>query len=194
MKIPILRQIDKQDIQKFIDFWSKLYPNSETLEKLYSEIILKKQFEENDIQRLFEWKNQMALSRRKQESLDRNIKAKLKVINMLKTQDPFTLSEFHYNFEKLSAVWKIFLLHIIKPDKYPIYDQNINRTYNFIHGLEYKNLSANTMTDKEKENFYFNTYLKFIDELAGLNLKTVDEAFFAFGQFIRNKENQRLFE
>jgi hypothetical protein len=37
MKIPILRQIDKQDIQEFIDFWSKLYPNSETLEKLYSD-------------------------------------------------------------------------------------------------------------------------------------------------------------
>ena len=193
MKLPILRQIDQSYLKDFIDFWSKLYSNTPELEKIYSETIRKPQFDENDIQELFKWKNGMTLSKEKQSSLDKKIKIKLPLINELKIQNPFRLSDFQENFE-LSAVWKIFLLHIIKPDKYPIYDQNINRAYNFIHGLEYKNLSADSMTDKDKETFYFETYMKFVDKLEGFNLKTLDQAFFAFGQFIRNKENQKLFE
>lgn len=74
------------------------------------------------------------------------------------------------------------MLHIIKPKKYPIYDQHIHRTYNFIHDLEWQKIT-NTISDKAKLEFYFNTYLQFINELDNLNLKELDEASFLLDSF-----------
>jgi hypothetical protein len=192
MKLPTLHQTNSNDIKSFTDFWSKLYYYP--LENLYNETISKIQFEDNDIQRLFIWKNGMTLSNGKQSSLDKKIKSKLKLINSLKTAKALTLSDFLDNFIGLTAVWKIFLLHTIKPDTYPIYDQHIHRAYNFIHGHEYKDISSSAISDTDKEKFYFDTYKPFIDTLTGFNLKKVDEAFFAFGQFLKTNGNARLVE
>lgn len=133
----------------------------------------------------------MKLSERKQLSVDTNVKAKIEIINRYKVNSNWTLDDFQINFKDLSAVWKIFLLHIIKPDMYPIYDQHINRTYNFIHGLSYKGISS-TMPNLEKEKFYFEIYLPFIKGLHGYKLKSIDEAFFSFGQFINTNKNESL--
>ena len=184
--LPILVNSKQSDITSFIEFWSKLY--SYPSENLYNETIIKEQYEIDDIQRLFIWKNGMKLSRKKQQSLDLKIKPKLTLINKLKQNDDWSIDDFQSEFRDLSAVWKIFLLHIIKPKVYPIYDQHINRTYNYIHTLPYTEISAN-MSNKNKEYFYFNTYLNFIKEQSDLNLKKFDEAFFAFGKFINTNNN-----
>jgi hypothetical protein len=189
-KLPIFQISNQNDIGVFIDFWKKLY--FYPLENLYNETIVKKQFDIEDIQRLFIWKNGMKLSEKKQFSIDTKIKAKIEIINSYKAANTLTIKDFQDNFKELSAVWKIFLLHIIKPDLYPIYDQHINRTFNFIHGLSYKDISS-TMPNIDKENFYFNTYLPFIRSLNGHKLKNIDEAFFSFGQFINTNKNEILF-
>ena len=134
----------------------------------------------------------MKLSKKKQISLEEKIIVKLPLINELKLQNPFRLSDFKEKFES-SAVWKIFLLHIIKPDNYPIYDQHINRAYNFIHGLDYNIISAYSMTDKEKENFYFETYMKFVDKLEGFNLRKLDQAFFCIWTIHQDKRKSKAF-
>lgn len=121
---------------------------------------------------------------KKQESFEVKILSKLEIINKLK-EEAINLDEFQESFNNLSAVWKIFLLHIIKPRKFPIYDQHIHRAYNYIHGLDYQNISADSITDKQKEEFYFNTYCKFIESLNDINLKELDEAFVSFGQFLK---------
>ena len=185
-------EIKKQtNINSFIDFWSRLY--SYPLENIYNKTIIKKQFEIDDIQRLYIWKNGMKLSNKKQQSLDLKIKAKLALINKYKQNDNWSIEDFQNEFEDLSAVWKIFLLHIIKPEIYPIYDQHIHRAYNFIHKLPYSKISA-SLTNKNKEHFYFNTYLKFVNKLKDVNLKKFDEAFFAFGKFINSNNNIILFK
>lgn len=169
----------------FIDYWSKFYDYP--LESLYNERILKPSFDTEDLQQLFIWKNGMRLSAGKQKSLEVKILSKLKIINELKAKNEIDLIEFQTNFNDLTAVWKIFLLHIIRPDKFPIYDQHINRAYNYIHGLDYKMISAYSMTNKSKEYFYFNSYLDFVNSLGNIDLKVLDEAFFSFGQFINTK-------
>jgi hypothetical protein len=189
-KLPVLQLIHQNDLRIFIDFWKKLY--FYPLENLYNKTIVKRQFDIDDIQQLFIWKNNMKLSEVKQLSLDTKVKAKLKIINSYKADATWTVTDFQNNFKELSAVWKIFLLHIIKPDLYPIYDQHINRTYNFIHGLSYKEISAN-MPNPDKEKFYFDTYLPFIQGLNNCDLKSIDEAFFSFGQFINTNKNEILF-
>ena len=188
---PILELKKETDINSFIDFWSKLYYYP--LENLYNETIIKKQFEIDDIQRLYIWKNGMNLSKKKQQSLDLKIKPKLILINDYKQNDDWSIEDFQNEFGDLSAVWKIFLLHIIKPEIYPIYDQHINRAFNYIHELPYSEISAN-ISNKNKELFYFNTYLEFVNKLKDVNLKKFDEAFFAFGKFINTNNNIILFQ
>ena len=184
MNLPILK-IENSNLVEFINYWSKLY--NYPLEALYNERISKKEFDKEDLQELFIWKNGMKLSAGKQKSLENKILSKQKIINDLKQKENIELKEFQKHFNELSAVWKIFLLHIIKPNKFPIYDQHINRAFNYIHGRDFHNISASSMTNKSKEEFYFNTYLEFIESLNGIDLKALDEAFFAFGQFINTK-------
>ena len=184
MNLPILK-LENTDLVEFISYWSRLYDYP--LESLYNERIFKQKIEEEDLHQLFIWKNGMKLSAGKQKSFEDKILSKLEIINELKSKEIIDLEEFQRHFNNLSAVWKIFLLHIIRPNKFPIYDQHINRAFNYIHGLDFQNISANSMTNKSKEEFYFNTYLEFIESLNDINLKALDEAFFAFGQFINTK-------
>ena len=133
----------------------------------------------------------MKLSVLKQKSLDTKIKAKLTIINIFKKSDNIDIEAFKKEFKKVSAVWEIFLLHIIKPNKYPIYDQHIHRTFLFIHNEDWSNIQ-NTKNDKVKEKFYFERYLPFIEAQNIKDLKKLDEAFFAFGQFLNTRNYSKL--
>jgi len=111
----------------FVQIWSHYYEDPN--EDKYSVAIKKKQFTDSDVKHLFIWKNGMPLSKLKEKSL-RQIQDKLTLINGLKTH--FSIEEFKSQFENLSSIWKIFLLHIINPMKYPIFDQHVCRAYYFI--------------------------------------------------------------
>lgn len=187
LNMPILKTIQPNDFQAFVELWSKVYfyKNSEK----YSNNIGLEKLENNNLIELYEWKNGMELSPKKDISFQ-NILLKIDQINKFK--EDFDLDEFKREFGKMSAVWKIFLLHIIRPFKYPIYDQHIHRAYNFLQ----KNFARidNTISNKDKENFYFNTYLPFINDYKDIELKKLDEAMFAFGRFLKQPNNQHLLE
>ena len=184
MNLPILK-VENSNLVEFISYWSKLYDYR--LEPLYNDRILKQTFDNEDLLQLFTWKNGMNLSANKLKAFETKILSKLDIINDFKLGNETKLEKFQGEFYNLSAVWKIFLLHIIQPDRFPIYDQHIHRTFNYIHGFEFQNISASSMSNRSKEEFYFNTYLKFVKSLQGVDLKILDEAFFAFGQFINTK-------
>jgi hypothetical protein len=177
------------NIDAFINSWSKLYSYSN--EDIYSKSITKELLTTTDIQNLYKWKNGMKLSVLKQKSLDTKIKDKLSIINAFKKSDSIDVEAFKIEFKKVSAVWKMFLLHIIKPSKYPIYDQHIHRAFLFIHNEDWSNI-ANTMSDKAKEQFYFERHLPFIESQNIKDLKKLDEAFFAFGQFLNTRNYSTL--
>jgi hypothetical protein len=135
----------------------------------------------------------MRLSDLKQKSLEQNILRKLHMINWFKSNENVDLENFRKEFNTLSTVWKIFLLHIIKPNQYPIYDQHIHRTFLFIHERDHTNLSNTYINNKDKETFYFKEYLPFIKNNNIKDIKKLDEAFFAFGQFLNTKNYSNLF-
>lgn len=179
------------NLDHFINSWSKLYSFSN--EAVYKKAISKRELTKTDIQNLYEWKNGMKLSVLKQRSLDTKIKAKLSIINDFKSNDEVNIDTFNKEFKNLTAtVWKIFLLHIIKPYNYPIYDQHIHRTFLFIHKEDFSNISNTSITNKAKEQFYFDRYLPFIETNNIKDLKKLDEAFFAFGQFLNTRNYSTL--
>lgn len=192
MMLPIINKAIANDFESFIDSWSKLYSFSN--EAIYKKAISKQALTKTDIQNLYEWKNGMKLSVLKQRSLDTKINSKLTTINKLKNSDVLDIDVFKKEFKNLSAVWKIFLLHIIKPTKYPIYDQHIHRTFLFIHKEDWSNISNTSINNKAKEQFYFGRYLPFIESQNIKDIKQLYEAFFAFGQFLNTRNYASLLE
>ncbi|WP_435415088.1 hypothetical protein [Polaribacter aestuariivivens] len=192
MLFPLLHSQANISLCTFINFWSKLYTFSN--EAIYTESINKETFTKTDIQNLYKWKNGMKLSVLKQKSLDTKIKAKLSIINVFKKNDGIDLESFKNEFKNLTAVWKIFLLHIIKPDKYPIYDQHIHRAFLFILNEDWSNISNTSISNKAKEQFYFERYVPFIEAQNIKDLKKLDEAFFAFGQFLNTRNYATLLQ
>lgn len=193
MLLPKLSIKQDSNLFDFINSWSKLYSFSN--EAIYSKSIVKETLTKTDIQNLYKWKNGMKLSVLKQKSLDTKIKAKLSVINTFKSNDEIDIDSFKKEFKNLQAtVWKIFLLHIIKPNKFPIYDQHIHRTFLFIHNEDWSNISNTSISNKAKEQFYFERYLPFIEAQNIKDLKKLDEAFFAFGQFLNTRNYAILLE
>ena len=190
MKLITLEQKQIDNFIDFNDFWSEKYdyPNIET----YDNILEKKEFSELDLEKIFQWKNGMTLSEAKKSGLDKKIISKRIIINELKLK--FNEEEFEKEFNSLTAVWKIFLRHIIKPCEYPIYDQNIHRAYCFINNDENWINITSTINDKKKQTFYFNDYKPFVIEKQrkyNLKLRKIDKAFFAFGQILNN--NKKFF-
>jgi len=189
LNLPIL-QSEQSSLPQFINYWSGFYDYPK--EELYTKVDLL-QFSAQDIIDLYEWKNGMALSAAKMSSLNKKIIAKLDIVNQLKAEKKIDLDYFKNEFFSLSFVWKIFLLHIIKPKTYPIYDQNIHRCFNFIHAREHIGISS-SISEKSKEQFYFEDYLPFIETLNGISLHKIDRAFFTFGQFLNTRNLERLLE
>jgi|TARA_R100000501_G_C2616568_1_gene110088 hypothetical protein len=182
MNLPIIYKQSENSLILFINTWANLYSFSS--EAIYKTSISKKTLTKTDIQNLYVWKNGMPLSVLKQKSLDTKIKTKLSKINAFKNDAVIDIRLFRKEFKSLSTVWKIFLLHIINPNKYPIYDQHIHRAFLFIHNEDWSNISNTSINNKAKEEFYFNRYLPFIEKQNIQDIKKLDEAFFAFGQFL----------
>lgn len=166
---------------EFIQFWSSLYNYPK--ENLYTNRIEKQKFTPEDIEKLFEWKNGSSLSQKKKESLKKII-SKIHIINQLKLN--FNIDTFLREFNEISAIWKIFLLHITVPQNYPIFDQHVYRAFYFLQNNQVKDIPSINAT---KEKIYFNEYEKFFNSLAHthteVNRKKIDEALWAFGKFIK---------
>ena len=131
----------------------------------------------------------MKLSKAKENSLDTKIIKKINIINSLRTTAEIDLNYFLKEFKEVSVVWKVFLLHIISPSVYPIYDQHIHRAFRFMHNEASDGIKA-SMNEGTKLKFYIEEYYPFVKESKIKDLKKMDEAFFAFGQFI-NLGNQK---
>ena len=188
LTFPILTKTQSGSLQEFISFWSRLYAydNAVLYNKIHHKVL-----SEKDIKDLYQWKNGMKLSQAKEKSLNTKIIKKLNIINRLRATTEIDLDYFLKEFKEVSVVWKVFLLHIISPSVYPIYDQHIHRAYRFMNNEPSDGIKA-SMNESVKLKFYFEEYFPFVKESKIQDLKKMDEAFFAFGQFI-NIGNQKIF-
>ena len=187
-KLDYFKSHSFKTLDEFVIFWKPMYRYIN--EAKYWANINEHQFKQYHLNELFHWKNGMTMkgSGRKERAFKTKIIGRLKLINEYKRVRAVDLDKFNNTFLDVSPVWRIFLLHIINPKKFPIYDQHIHRTYNYVHNLDW--ISINTSISKKvKLDFYFKTYLPFISKLTFKDLKGLDEAFFAFGRFL-NTHNQ----
>ncbi len=177
VKLLLRSEITKEE---FINYWSRFY--SYELEHLYDERITKKVYTKQDVEEFYIWKNGGNLSKKKKDALEQHILKNIETINRLKKD--LSLATFEKEFKSVSAIWKIFLLHIIAPDDYPIFDQHVGRAF---HYLTSSQITQMPLSNTEKERLYFEQYVPFFNKLSNRSVsrKKLDEALWAFGKFLK---------
>lgn len=194
-RLIVLEKKETNNLSEFIQYWKNLYHYPD--EGKYKDNIRLDILTSEQLTALFTWKNGMTLegSGKKEQSFKTKILSRLDYINQYKKNPDaakeIDLAKFIKEFADVSAVWGIFVLHIIQPDFYPIYDQHVHRAHEFITGGDWESIT-NTISNQEKIDFYFNHYLPFVQGLGNINRKEMDEAFFAFGQFLKLKSQHKM--
>jgi hypothetical protein len=190
---PLLKTHTTEDFDSFVPYWESLYtysPKHPDGNDLYFRNIGKDIISTEDLRELFFWKNGMKLSGKKSVIVN-DICKEINLINELKQSHPEYVISSLPKFMNRDSVWQIFLLHIIRPDYFPIFDQHTYRAYQYI-----KTGFIHEITElKDLSEFYQSTYLTFIHEKL-INTNTVEErirkvgvidrALFAFGKFLKS--------
>jgi hypothetical protein len=171
-----------QNANVFVKCWSSLYnyPDYE----LYKSTVTKPEISKKDLRKLFTWKNGMALSSKKENSFLSQVLQHEELVNELKKE--FNQKKFEKTFGKMSAVWQIFLLHIIQPYEYPIFDRYVYRAYRFIQNLDEQRLpssqSERLKLFHEEYSPFFNDMVRLADEFDQFD---IDKALWTFGKVIK---------
>lgn len=210
LNVKQFREFDLNRAKQFVDYWSKQYSydsvkafNSTEVIDYIDELSIGKNLSEQNIKRLLRWKDPRRLTEKTLSGPNEGKENKkvLKVIEKRDTinkfrQDKIGEKEFKIETEKIfpnGFVWQIFLFHIARPFEYPIADQNVFRAFStqkhtkvpedwggYKHYMDYFfqiAISSGLIAEKPKG------YESNIKEIVK-KLKKVDDALFAFGQFL----------
>ena len=163
-------QLYFSNINDFINHWSKKYIDS--MEYKYDNNINKPLTLKSRLA-LFEWKNGSKISNAKLASIEKNYP-----LNFIDDKEKRYLNDK----EDGGAIWNIFYIHCLAPNKYPIFDQHTYRAMIYLKCGEIVEISNK---DKDKYNIYLNEYIPFIASLNGIPHRKLDKALFACGQFLK---------
>ena len=181
MKYYTLKQED--DPATFVEFWARRYNYRD--EQIYRENI-KRPLTPESARELFAWKAMLMNSE--------SIKAgnhpfvKTVILNLdrfqsLQLNTPEDANNFLTNeLENKGMIWKIFTLHIMYPDKYPIFDQNVYRAMHYLQTGTVKEIPSKNC---DKQTSYITEYLPFYNAHGYYPDRKLDKALFSFGQFLK---------
>jgi hypothetical protein len=210
LDIKQFEEFDLNRVKQFVNYWSKHYSN-DTLKAFdgnevihyINELNLGNNLTEQNIKRLLRWKSPRRLTEKilSGPNEGNNNKKVLSVIKKTDSINKFRQSKINYidyktETEKIfpsGFVWQIFLFHISRPFEYPIADQNVFRAFStqkhtaipedwvgYTHYIDYFfqiAISSGIIAEKPKG------HEPNIKEIVK-RLKKVDNALFAFGQFL----------
>ncbi|NTS42736.1 hypothetical protein HRG84_17690 [Flavisolibacter sp. BT320] len=165
--------------RKFVEYWSAQYDYPDM--DVYEESIVKTPVTAERLITLFTWKNGMPLSGKKEQALRDKIISKLTVIQTL--SDNYNEALFDQHFGKLRIVWRVFLLHIINPERFPIFDQHVYRAYRCLMDISEVGREEEPKLTMEAYNEYCKFYREIVKQ-CDFSSKTVDDALWAFGKFL----------
>ena len=182
MKYCILKKQDAAPTD-FVKFWAKMYNYGN--ETTYNEFI--GQLTTESIRNLFAWKatgmNRTSIMAGKNQFVE-IILEKLDHFQNIPLNTPEDADGFLTNeLENRGMIWKIFTLHILHPDKYPIFDQNVYRAMIYLKTGDIKEIPSK---GKDKQQIYINEYLPFYNEHGSYEDRKLDKAFFSFGKFLKS--------
>jgi len=203
-------EFDFTRAKQFVDYWSKQYSydsvkafDSDEVINYIDELNLGNNLSEQNVKRLLRWKDPRMLTEKILSGPRKGSENKkvLKVIEKREQINKFRRGEIGVNDFKNETkkifpngfVWRIFLFHIARPFEYPIADQNVFRVF-----------STQKLTKTPEDWDGYQQYRDYFFQIATSSgiivkkpkgheldikeivkrLKRVDDALFAFGQFL----------
>lgn len=172
--------------KEFIDFWSQFYNDSQNLdEKLYCPYISDGGLlKEDSLDKLWLWKMgkyYFTIFKKQIKLIEEN---KEDIFKFRKSNsDQEILFNFSKRFFPAGLIYQIFLMHICKPEEYPIFDQHVFRAFTFITKKE--------IVDKPQNIRDYWRYREFISQIYKeykISLRDIDKGLMAFGQFLKNPQ------
>lgn len=170
----------------FVNHWEKAYAYLDDNQD-YDTYLVNRDvsfaFDKANLFRLFAWKNKTGdkLNAKKEKTVDGLI-GKLVELNQLRERWDDSL--FNKHFGEISAIWQTFLMHIIQPDRFPIFDQHVYRAFTYLQTSQAEELKGTT----KLKLTYYDQYRLFFDSIrnqSGCDARKLDRALWAFGKFIK---------
>lgn len=167
----------------FVKQWSQryFYPSDE----LYTSNI-GRPLTPDRINSLFVWKNGGPLSSAKRTSVSEHYIRRLPELKRVRAS--MTAAEFLDTFGG-GAIWRIFWLHCWQPGRYPIYDQHVHRSMEYILARRFEEIP------KREDAIiasYIERYLPFWVKVPSSPDRAVDKALWTFGKFLKSFPTSRL--
>ncbi len=198
--VKLCMSLDIKGLSSFIEYWAGIY--FDTNETLYTNNIRKK-LTDKSVEQLYLWKSgPQFYSKERIKNYLNNYKTDLL------TQD--NLQDKYLNHKKSGgAIWNIFYLHIISPEKYPIFDQHVYRTMRFMQAKDSKQSQPFTELEFCDNQYKFEAYEKYRTFYKNIESDTraceflnktndpygrkIDMALFSFGAFLKKSCNYKRY-
>ena len=215
----LLREFDINKAREFVDYWSsphtfasvKCYDSDEEVNYI-EELNIGNRLTEQNIKRVLRWKDPRMLTEKILSGPDEG-KDNKRVLKVLERRDDINLFRESSigigDFKRVTKeifpvgfVWPIFLFHIARPHEFPIADRNVFKSYSLHKQVkipetwtEYEDyidyffqiaIAANIISEKPQGNE--SNLIEIVKEL-----KRVDNALVAFGQFVYSCERNNYF-
>jgi hypothetical protein len=183
----ILSRKQRVSWDEFVAHWKAMY-NYSSKNESYDTYVLNRPvafvFEADHIRELYRWKNNTGdrLAAPKAASVENKIVPHLEVIQQL--YDRWDDSKFDTYFGGVSTVWQTYLMHIIQPARFPIFDQHVYRAYTYLQTGNAEELKGTT----KRTLALYRQYQTFFDDIQGQSRcdpRDLDKALWAFGKFIK---------
>lgn len=172
------------DWEQFINFWKQFYYDPHHEDEKYYYPYINNLSKEDFLDKLWRWKMQVPYfnNRSNQRKLELMKQNKAEIRSFRKSETTFNkLYSFSRKFFRSGVVYSVFLIHICKPEEYPIFDQHVYRAFHFI---------KNRKIVKEPRSFQnyldYRDFILRIHRKHSLNLRDIDKALMAFGKFLEN--------
>jgi len=170
---------------QFVEVWKSKY--SYLNEEKYFQNIDSVFDNETSFFQLFKWKNGTGdVIYEKKMKVVEGFYEKLDVLKQLRSN--FNWKQFENEFQptKNSPIWKIFLLHLIKPTEFPIFDQHVYRFYYFQKEGVIEELSNRPEIIYETYKQEYKPWFNSVQREFQLNSKHMDQSFFSFGKVLKS--------
>jgi hypothetical protein len=176
---PVLT-VTKASPDDFVRYWDRAFGNYD--EEFYRENVGRLP-DENRAYEWFRWKNGKPLSARKMQT----VRALLAEGSIGPGAEDGVLTS--YLARPGGVVWRVFWLHILHPEHFPIYDQHVHRAMACILGWPNREIAAYGPT---KARDYVLSYRPFFGRFEGCDRRQADRALWAFGKFLTTKYGRQL--
>jgi len=175
--------------REFLQRWAPLYQEGPVPDKVLEEnLLIGRTLEAQNILPLVNWRRQGSMEEKDQEVIACVTKS-LKEINAFRSLSKTSEEEVLNFYEKVDAwapdnlILRVFILHMARPQQFPLFDQNIHLAHQILTQSTLKQPEPILPDDDPAYFTYMKTFFQMVT--AGAKpVRTLYQALSAFGQFL----------